>query len=264
MSRFAAHPRRRTGGRAIAAVMTLGFLLGGCSDSSPEAAPPEQTASPSPSPSPSASGAETGAATAAPTATTSPAPSPPAEAEAGAPEGNAQGEALLQALRDGGNIIYIRHAATEATDDAAIVDLDDPSTQRNLSEEGRRQAELIGAGFEELDIPVGEVVSSPYFRAVETAQIAFGEDAIATDMDLVYPYYQGVDRGALARSLREMLDLEPDPGTNTVIVGHGDNLVGAAQVQVEMGTAAVIDPAGSAPFEMIGTIAPEQWSELDS
>ena len=244
------HCRARVAACAVAAAV----LATGCSGSSSMSAP-TSTTPPAAQPRTAATSPPAGGAT-TPAAAGSPSP--------GTTSGNGslQGSELLAALREGGRIIYLRHGATEADDDAAEVDLRDRNTQRNLSDEGRRQAEAIGAGIDKLDIPIGKVVASPYARAVETAQIAFGRAAVTTDEDLVYPYYQGVDRGALALSLRRMLDQEPAPGTNTVLVGHGDNLVGAARVEIEMGTAAVIDPRGDELFAVIGTVSPYDWSKL--
>jgi hypothetical protein len=87
-----------------------------------------------------------------------------------------QGMPLMEALRQGGYTIFIRHTATEkSTPDQNLFDIDDCSTQRNLSDEGKRQAERIGRSFEKLGIPVGEVLSSPYCRCMETGKLAFGK-----------------------------------------------------------------------------------------
>ena len=53
-------------------------------------------------------------------------------------------------------------------------DLRDCARQRNLNAEGRRQARAIGTALRRLDIPVGEVVTSPYCRTRDTARLAFG------------------------------------------------------------------------------------------
>ncbi len=71
-------------------------------------------------------------------------------------------------------MIYFRHAATEAGGVNGTETLGDRDAQRNLSREGREQSEAIGEAFEELDVPVGEVLSSPYFRNTDTAELAFG------------------------------------------------------------------------------------------
>lgn len=71
-------------------------------------------------------------------------------------------------------MLYFRNGATEAGGVNGTETLGDRDAQRNLSGEGRGQPEAIGEAFEELDIPVGEVLSSPYFRNTGTAEFAFG------------------------------------------------------------------------------------------
>jgi hypothetical protein len=91
-----------------------------------------------------------------------------------------QGDALVQALRGGGYVILMRHAATEAKLDADTVDLADCSTQRNLSPEGRDAARAIGGRVSALGIPIGGVQASPYCRAMESGRLIFGHaDAVS-------------------------------------------------------------------------------------
>ena len=52
--------------------------------------------------------------------------------------------------------------------------LDDCSTQRNLSDEGREQARRIGRWFAERSLVPGRVRSSAWCRCLETARLAFG------------------------------------------------------------------------------------------
>src|SRR5918994_1386232 len=81
-------------------------------------------------------------------------------------------EDVINRLRTGGYVILLRHAATTGIDMA--VDIADCSTQRNLSSEGRVQAEDVGASIERFDIEVTRVLASPYCRTRQTARIAFG------------------------------------------------------------------------------------------
>ena len=55
---------------------------------------------------------------------------------------------LLNQLEDGGKLIFIRHAYAPGNGDPNNFNLKDCSTQRNLSEEGRKQAQYIGEFFE--------------------------------------------------------------------------------------------------------------------
>ena len=79
-------------------------------------------------------------------------------------------------------MIYFRHAATEAGGVNGTETLGDRDAQRNLSREGREQSEAIGEAFEELDVPVGEILSSTYFRNTDTAELAFGRAQPTEDL----------------------------------------------------------------------------------
>jgi len=81
-------------------------------------------------------------------------------------------ESVWETLRgeDGIAVLY-RHALAPGGGDPADFDVDDCTTQRNLSADGRRQAVRMGRQLRERDVPVARVVSSPWCRARETAEL---------------------------------------------------------------------------------------------
>jgi phosphohistidine phosphatase SixA len=80
---------------------------------------------------------------------------------------------LLKQLKDGGKLIFIRHAYAPGSGDPNNFNLNDCSTQRNLSEKGKKQAEYIGEFFRDNEIKIDKVLSSEWCRCKETAKIAF-------------------------------------------------------------------------------------------
>ena len=80
---------------------------------------------------------------------------------------------LINQLEDGGKLIFIRHAYAPGNGDPADFNLNDCSTQRNLSEDGRKQAQRIGEFFNKNKIEIDKVLSSEWCRCKETAKIAF-------------------------------------------------------------------------------------------
>ena len=80
---------------------------------------------------------------------------------------------LINQLEDGGKLIFIRHAYAPGNGDPAGFNLNDCSTQRNLSEDGRKQAQRIGEFFTKNKIEIDKVLSSEWCRCKETAKIAF-------------------------------------------------------------------------------------------
>ena len=80
---------------------------------------------------------------------------------------------LINQLEDGGKLIFIRHAYAPGNGDPADFNLNDCSTQRNLSDDGRKQAQRIGEFFTKNKIEIDKVLSSEWCRCKETAKIAF-------------------------------------------------------------------------------------------
>ena len=80
---------------------------------------------------------------------------------------------LINKINEGEKLIFIRHAYAPGNGDPINFNLNDCSTQRNLSEEGRKQAQRIGEFFIKNKIEFSKVLSSEWCRCKETAKIAF-------------------------------------------------------------------------------------------
>ncbi len=86
----------------------------------------------------------------------------------------ARASELADALRQGG-VLLLRHAATESgIGDPDGFRLGQCATQRNLSEQGRMQAQSIGAWFRNQGLQPTAVRSSQWCRCQDTARLAFG------------------------------------------------------------------------------------------
>ena len=80
---------------------------------------------------------------------------------------------LMNQLLDGNKLIFIRHAYAPGSGDPNNFNLNDCSTQRNLNEEGKKQAQKIGEFFKKNKFKIKKVFSSEWCRCKETAEIAF-------------------------------------------------------------------------------------------
>ena len=80
---------------------------------------------------------------------------------------------LINQLKDGGKLIFIRHAYAPGNGDPNNFNLNDCSTQRNLNSIGRKQAKEIGEFFRVNKIKIYKVLSSEWCRCKETANMAF-------------------------------------------------------------------------------------------
>ncbi|MEM9252933.1 MAG: histidine phosphatase family protein [Planctomycetota bacterium] len=176
-------------------------------------------------------------------------------------------EQLLAGLRAGGHVIYFRHAQTEKDyADQVTADPNDGSTQRVLSEYGWHQAKRIGVAIQELEIPVGDVVTSEYFRAWQTADLAFGryEKTAALNFEPA-EQYTPEQFAAMRTRVMPLVTAAPEPGVNTVIVGHDDPFESVTGIYPEpQGVAYVLKPDGEGGFTILARVGPDEWLGLDA
>jgi hypothetical protein len=110
--------------------------------------------------------------------------------------------------------------------------------------------------WEKLGIPVGRVRASPFCRTVETAQLAFGR---AEPTSAVRGGPARPEDPARYAALRSLLGQAPTPGTNDVIVSHGNPFYGVAgPPYLAEGEAAVIQPTGEG-FRVVARIRVDEW-----
>ncbi|CAH1195093.1 hypothetical protein PAECIP111892_01957 [Paenibacillus auburnensis] len=192
----------------------------------------------------------------------------PAEASGGILKSRPVDPSLLNSLRQGGYILYVRHGEATAGEDMAEIDFNDCSTQKNLSETGRRQAAHFGEALRRLHIPVETpVLASPFCRTVETAELAFGKGKVQTDPFWVRIYQLSgslspAEQQRIVNDLTSVLEVLPSPGTNRIIIAHGfPQGVGLGEV-ANLGTV-IIKPNGQGKgFEVVGRFTLDEWLSL--
>lgn len=169
--------------------------------------------------------------------------------------------ALLDKMKTGGYVLFFRHMDTrQDQEDSQPVDLNDCKAQRNLSEEGRARGAAIGKTLKQAKVPLGEVVSSPFCRTVESAKLMAGKTA--TDADLFFAFAL-TDAGKKQKgaALRKLIANPPAKGKNTIIVGHTANLQEAVGLWPKPeGVAYVFRPNGQGGIDGVARIAPEAWT----
>ena len=84
-------------------------------------------------------------------------------------------QSLINELKKGGKLIFIRHAYAPGGGDPDNFDINDCNTQRNLNYSGREQARNIGVFFKNSNIKIENIYSSEWCRCKETALIAFNK-----------------------------------------------------------------------------------------
>jgi len=168
---------------------------------------------------------------------------------------------LVDALRGGGLVLAIRHAATEATTDRQE-SLRSCGAQRNLTEAGRRQARELGEGLRALRVPIGDVRASPFCRTQETARLAFGRVRVDDDLTSLGARGGVEDDDRRVRALRRLLGVRRHTGGTRVLVVHTANLGEAAGISLVEGETAVYRPLGRARFVLVGRVRAEGWARL--
>lgn len=168
---------------------------------------------------------------------------------------------LVAAMREGGKVVFLRHAATvqEQVDTGR---LGDRAGQRNLSPAGIDQARALGRAFRELDIRFGRILASPVYRARDTAELAFGAGSFIESMEVVADDYAGGQVNFMVESTARLLRTPPAAGANLLLVGHRTPLEMVTRQRfpdaiLPEGAMAVFAPTGT-QARLLGTLTAEE------
>jgi phosphohistidine phosphatase SixA len=171
---------------------------------------------------------------------------------------------LIPTLKAGGYVLVMRHAHSPATPPSpAAADPGNRSDERQLDAEGVKQAEAIGRGLKAAGVRIGQVWSSPTFRARQTvelmglkaqsrAELGDGGTSMATS---------AAGQAGTAWLKAKAAEV-PARGTDVVIVTHGPNVVlafGDGLKDLGDGEAAVFRPDGKGGADLVGRIKPGDW-----
>jgi len=161
---------------------------------------------------------------------------------------------ILNMLSPGGYTVYVRHTHTDRI--RGDTDLTDCNKQRLLSEQGREEARNIAEAFQQLEFPVGRLISTEYCRTKETTELAFSDE------------YEIITRADLFKELTTLLGTPPASGTNTFIVAHIGTLEGATGIKTSRsipfgeGDAIIFKPIAGGGYEIAGFIDVLAWPIL--
>jgi len=158
-------------------------------------------------------------------------------------------ESVWDGLRTPGAVVVLRHSYAPGTFDPPDAKLSDCSTQRNLDEGGRAQAQRIGAEFRKHGIMVGVVWSSPRCRCLDTGRLAFGQ---------AQPW--GVLQGALndpERRQRQLTEIKRmiaghRSGPPLVLITHGSVVTDLTGLSIRMGEFIVLRHAADGRHTVAG------------
>ncbi len=158
----------------------------------------------------------------------------------------------------------MRHTSSpREAPDKKTANPDNTKPERQLDAEGRETATAMGKALRELKIPVGEVYSSPTYRALETVKYA--------QLGTPHPVPELGDNGqsmsggtdAQAAWLRKRV-AELPYGSNTILVTHFPNIRATFPqlTDVADGEALVYRPDGKGGAALVARIKIEEWPKL--
>jgi broad specificity phosphatase PhoE len=180
--------------------------------------------------------------------------------------GPAAADDTEQALRAGGLVIVVRHGATFADQaDTDPLNFENIAAQRNLNDKGKTLAKAFGDALRQGGIPVGEVYTSKYNRAYETAVIAglknIEKTADLTEGGLVVSPNENNRR---IEAFHRMLGTAPKPGTNTILITHKPNIVdalGKDWFDVKEGEASLFRPENGS-YKLLARVQMDEWPRI--
>lgn len=156
-------------------------------------------------------------------------------------------------LKAGGQVVLMRHAiTTPGVGDPQGMVLSDCGTQRNLSDEGRAHARQAGETFRTRGVVIGQVISSPWCRCLETARLAFRQEP-EVSAALGNLFGRGDPQGRQVAQMRAIVSRRPANG-NLVLVSHGStisSLTGVSPAPAEM---VIVTPQGDGKFTVAGRL----------
>jgi len=177
------------------------------------------------------------------------------------------GKNLTAALQHGGYVILMRHASSPGTPpDPAQADPGNVHDERQLDEAGRASARAMGDAVHRLRIPIGQVLSSPTYRALETARLA-GLAAVQTYAELGDAgHSMAADpSGARGGWLRGKVAQSPKAGTDTLIITHAPNISEAFPTEgtgLAEGEALIFRPDGQGGASLVARVKIQDWARL--
>ncbi|MGA7181417.1 MAG: histidine phosphatase family protein [Thiobacillaceae bacterium] len=157
------------------------------------------------------------------------------------------------ALKGGGKVILLRHTHVVIGEGIGRLTPGNCAAEVNLSHRGVEQAKRLGEAFRAHGIVVGEVLTSPYCRCMDTGRLAFGR---ATAVQYLMPPGVVSESQAALNNERVLHEILNHRGpSNLVMITHDLNIANIVlePTGIGMGEFFVLRPNG-ADFTVIGKI----------
>ncbi|MEK9672998.1 MAG: histidine phosphatase family protein [Rhodospirillaceae bacterium] len=159
---------------------------------------------------------------------------------------------LFKALKGGGHVALIRHALAPGTGDPDNFELGKCETQRNLSDEGRAQAQRMGEKLRVNGLAQAFVYSSQWCRCLDTARLmALGPVTEIPQLNSLYRHPER--RESQTRDLRDWIAAQREDAP-LVLVTHQFTINGIVGEYTKSGEIVVARRDRDGSLTVVGTI----------
>ena len=152
-----------------------------------------------------------------------------------------------------GYVLVMRHALAPGVGDPENFNVNDCSTQRNLNDEGRQDAQDVGQWLMRQEVKILRVESSRWCRAKETAQLLnIGKVRLNKNLDSLFEDESDWATHPQTMNIKKrILDHRNKRGL-LVFVGHFVNFQAAAGVSLDSGEGALVRANAQGEIKVMG------------
>jgi phosphohistidine phosphatase SixA len=159
----------------------------------------------------------------------------------------------LQGSTPKGYVLLLRHSYAPGVGDPANFKLDDCSTQRNLSQEGRDDAREIGEWLKRREIKIARVESSRWCRAKETAELLnIGKVRLNRNLDSLFQESDLLNHPQTLKARKQIRDYRNKRGL-LVLVGHYVNIAALTSAGVNSGEGVLVRADSKGVIKVVGS-----------
>jgi phosphohistidine phosphatase SixA len=160
---------------------------------------------------------------------------------------------IIARLTSGGHILMIRHALAPGSGDPNNFKIGDCSTQRNLDETGRAQAQSIGNWLRAKGVASARVYSSQWCRCLETAKLM--HLGSVQELPALNSFYERIqDREPNISALKNFISRQPLDGELIVFVTHFVTISAMTGESVSSGTGVLLELKGDTSYDVVGRL----------
>tara|TARA_A100000164_G_scaffold321342_1_gene303934 strand:- start:1100 stop:1678 length:579 start_codon:yes stop_codon:yes gene_type:complete len=133
---------------------------------------------------------------------------------------NTYAESFKDIFKEGGKIIFIRHANAPGNGDPNNFKLNDCTTQRNLDQKGINQSKRIGNFFKKNNIPIDKILTSEWCRCKDTAKYAFNNYKTFSALNSFYDIKFKKNKKKQINDLKKYIENWNNLEKNLVLITH--------------------------------------------